>query len=247
MKGTGTLLLIPWHIGHRGDVTLNALSAARRLRVFLTEDAGETRFQLGEVLRVDCSGKEFLTIPTFRDDVFLEKAIALLRQEDVGLISSGGVPCFSDPGGWLVREARARGVPVVALAGASALTTLLSLSGYDWIVDPKTRSFRFLFFAVGDGGRLREALGVEGEPVVVFLDQMDRKLLEECLRTVAESDGERSISVFFDMTKVPKSKFPYANEVRSLSARDWRDFFRSVRWESVSDASLLIHPGGAAR
>ncbi|MFI5360709.1 MAG: SAM-dependent methyltransferase [Elusimicrobiota bacterium] len=244
MKNAHALILIPWHIGHRGDVTFNTLRAARRLRVFLAEDADEARSQMREILRVDCSGKEFLTIPVRRDQSFLERVLDILRREDVGVVSSGGVPCFSDPGGWLVRESRDRGVAMAPLAGASALTTLLSLSGYDWIVEPKTRSFCFIFFTAADVERLRGALLRKDEPIVVFLN---KNSIEECLRTVADLDGARRISLFFDMTKAPKSKFPYANEVRTSPARSWLKTARSIRWKAVSDVAVMIHPEGAGR
>lgn len=238
------LILIPWHIGDRGDVTINTLRAARRLRVFFAEDADEARSQLSEILRLDCSGKEFLTIPVHRDKAFLERALDILRREDAGVISSGGAPCFSDPGGWLVREARTRGVAITPLAGASALTTLLSLSGYDWILEPATKSFRFIFFAAADAERLRDALLHKDEPVVVFLN---KRSIEACLRVVAKRDDARRVSLFFDMTKVPPSKFPYANEVRTLPAGSWMKAFRRIHWDLVSDLALLIHPEGAER
>ena len=238
------LVLIPWHIGDRGDVTFNTLRAARRLRVFFAEDAGEARSQLSEILRLDCSGKEFLTIPIRRDEDFLKQVFKVLSREDAGVISSSGAPCFSDPGGWLVREARTRGVAIIPLAGASALTTLLSLSGYDWILEPTTKSFRFIFFGAADVERMRDALLRKDEPVVVFLN---KRSIEACLRAVAKQDAARRVSLFFDMTKVPKSKFPYANEVRTLPAGSWMKAFRRIHWEFVSDVALLIHPEGAER
>ncbi|OGR47817.1 MAG: hypothetical protein A2X40_04015 [Elusimicrobia bacterium GWC2_65_9] len=238
------LVLIPWHIGDRGDVTLNTLRAARRLRVFFAEDADEACSQMSEILRLDCSDKEFLTIPIRRDEGFLKRVFEVLRREDAGVISSGGAPCFSDPGGWLVREVRSRGVEITPLAGASALTTLLSLSGYDWMLEPKTKSFRFIFFVAADVERLRDALLRKDEPVVVFLNKSS---IEECLRSVAKLDADRSISLFFDMTKVPKSKFPYANEVRTLPAGSWMKALRRIHWKSVSDVALLIHPEGTER
>ena len=47
----------------------------------------------------------------------------------VALVSDAGTPLISDPGLKLVREARARSLPVTCLPGASALTTALAVAG----------------------------------------------------------------------------------------------------------------------
>ncbi|MCM2305316.1 MAG: SAM-dependent methyltransferase, partial [Elusimicrobia bacterium] len=127
-----TLFLVPWHIGNRLDITVNAARVARELRVFLAEEPELTRRQFEGDLGVDCKGKEFLLIPEKEDPRFLKEVLARLAAQDVALICSGGIPCFIDPGAWLVRSLRAREVPVRALAGASILSTMLSLSGMDW-------------------------------------------------------------------------------------------------------------------
>ena len=53
-----------------------------------------------------------------------------LRQgRDVALVSDAGTPGISDPGFRLVREARAAGLPVLPVPGASAAVAALSVSG----------------------------------------------------------------------------------------------------------------------
>ncbi len=50
---------------------------------------------------------------------------------DIGLVSEAGLPAVADPGAALVRRAHELGVPVVALAGASALLLALASSGFN--------------------------------------------------------------------------------------------------------------------
>ncbi|MBI4676593.1 MAG: hypothetical protein HY748_03320 [Elusimicrobia bacterium] len=234
-----TLYLIPWHIGARGDMTLNAVHMARRLRAFLAEEAEEARSQFFKVLRLDCAGKEFLTIPARPEPGFVNRVLALLAKEDVGLVSSGGMPCFADPGGWLVRDLRSRGVDIAPMAGASSLTTLLTLSGFDWLEDPPTRRFSFTFFEeTGPHDDFRETVGRRFEPVIVFLRA---RAFASCLKMMKDLAGQRPIAAFFDMTK-PKPKFPYADQVRTMSANEWEAGVKKVRWEKVSDIALMIHP-----
>jgi 16S rRNA (cytidine1402-2'-O)-methyltransferase len=50
---------------------------------------------------------------------------------DIGLVSEAGLPAVADPGAALVQRAHELDVPVVALAGASALLLALASSGFN--------------------------------------------------------------------------------------------------------------------
>ncbi len=242
-ESRGRLILIPWHIGHDGDLSINVLRTTQRLRSFLAEEPDASRWHFERILPQGARDKVLLRIPTKPNGGFLRRVVGLLEREDVGLVASGGVPCFIDPGAWLVRELRERGVPIVPLPGPSGLTTLLSMSGLDWTMDGLS-TFTFVFFcrpkAASPRPDLREALGRRGEPLVVFLQVSE---LRACLEELRAGGDDRRVSVFFDLTKPPGARFPYANQVRTLTVREWLRLFRRVRWKSVSDLALLVHPG----
>ncbi|MDI7268650.1 MAG: SAM-dependent methyltransferase, partial [Myxococcota bacterium] len=244
-ESRGRLILIPWHIGHDGDLSINVLRTARRLRAFLAEDPEETRWHFERVLPQGARGKLLLRIPDTPHAGFLRRVVTLLRQEDVGLVASGGVPCFIDPGAWLVRELRERGVPIVPLPGPSGLSTLLSLSGLDWTMG-RLNTFTFVYFCRSKEflrPQLREALGRRGEPLVVFLLVGE---LRDCLLALRQGGDDRPVSVFFDLTKPPGPRFPFANQVRTLTVRDWLRVHPRVPWKRVSDLALLVHPAPEA-
>ena len=233
------LILIPWHIGDWRDVTFHAVSELKRLRCLAVEDAAEARAQLAQ-LRLDGSGKEFLAVPPRPRPAFLRRVLARLRREDVGMLSLGGVPCFMAPGGWLVRELRGRGVPVRALAGASSLTAVLSLSGFDWVETPHSRSFSFVFFDErGDQSCFRAAAGRAGEPVVVFVR---KHAFRDCLRGLRRAVGDRPVTAFFDLTKNPPEDYPHADRVRTMSCAGWLREAARIPWRKVADVALLVHP-----
>lgn len=230
------LRLIPWHIGDRHDLTLQAARLARKLRVFLAEEPDVTRRQFEE-LGVDCRDKLILLIPEREDPALLARVKELLAVEDVGLVSSGGVPCFIDPGAWLVREVRAAGGAVAASAGASIFSTMLSLSGIEWTQEHGRGSF---VIYSGAEGRERFLEAVRRlEPVFVFLNV---PRLRECLRLMEPELGSRPVTLFFDLTKVPASKFPYADRTRTLDCRGWLAEVERIDWERVSDVALMVHP-----
>jgi len=135
---------------------------------------------------------------------------------------------------------------VQALAGASALSTVLSLSGVDWGVDPN-HFFSFVFFSDQTTRRekdaIQRALGRAGEPIVVFLRVPH---FRACLRAVAAGGAGRRVSAFFDLTKVPREQFPWADQVRTLPCRAWLKEAAKLRWGAVSDVVLLVHPDGGA-
>lgn len=241
-----TLFLVPWHIGNRLDVTVHAARVARKLRLFLAEEPGLTREQFTRDLGIDCAGKEFLLIPEKEDPAFLKTVLAALAAEDAALICSGGIPCFIDPGAWLVKRLREREQPVRALAGASILSTMLSLSGVDWTGAHNRGTFViYLDAAPGAGGNevFLDAVRRAREPVFVFLNVHKFK---ECLSALRPLAGGREVSVFFDLTKKTKGKYPYADRVMTMGAAAWLKAAEKIPWKEISDVALMVHPAERA-
>ena len=72
----------------------------------------------------------------------LQKGEGILRRIEAGescaLCSDAGMPCVSDPGEVIVRDALARGIKVVPVPAASACVTALAVSGQDtsrWVFE----------------------------------------------------------------------------------------------------------------
>ena len=239
---THRFLLIPWHIGNMRDITVHTAQAARGMRVFLAEEPELTKVQFEKDMGIDCAGKEFLPIPEKADAKYLKEVLALLEKEDVALVCSGGIPCFIDPGAWLVKSLRERGVPITALAGASILSTMLSLSGVDWTGTHNRGTF-IIYLASGPGGgphaSLLEAVRREDEPVFVFLALSQ---FRDCMRTMEPVIGKRVVTAFFDLTKVPRTKFPYADRMITMGCREWLKEAERIPWKDISDVALMVHP-----
>ena len=236
------LILIPWHIGNMLDVTYNAIKTIRRLRLLLVEEPELTKRQFEHDFKIDCREKEFLAIPEEESQPFMEEIQARLRTEDVGLLASTGAPCFIDPGAWLVRRLISGGTPVVSQSGASILSTMLSLSGVDWSGANNRGTFVFYPRSGPEAGTNKaflEAVGRQSEPVFIFLG-LDQ--FRECLTAMAPIVGDRPLTAFFDLTKVPKSKFPFADRLQTMTCQEWLQEADRINWQEISDVSLMVHP-----
>lgn len=234
------LLLIPWHVGDIRDITLNTMQAIRRLRVFVVEDVEASRRELGRV-SIDTRSKVLWPLTDERDEALLSTVLATIAKEDVGLLSSGGTPCFIDPGSWLVAEVRRRGIPVTALAGASALTLAIALGGEDLRRGIGTATMMYPLLGndgVLDKAPIAQAAG-RGEAVYLF-PNMDR--LDDCLDALAEVAADRRLTAFFDLTKTPVERYPNANKILTTTCGKWRDHRDKFTAEGLSEVALLLHP-----
>jgi 16S rRNA (cytidine1402-2'-O)-methyltransferase len=131
----------------------------------------------------------------------MKKAAAALLQEleegrSVAVVTDGGTPGISDPGGYLVSLARERGVPVVPVPGASALSAILSVAG------SPTGPVSFAgFLSIKSGRRRRslEALLRRGDGLVLF--ESPHRILK-LLGELHELAPERRLLIGREMTKV---------------------------------------------
>lgn len=117
-------------IGNLQDLSFRARQALEQADSILCED---TR-RISQLL-------SFYGIPTHRRlircDAYAERlntpiwVAELLRGKCFGLVSDAGTPALSDPGARLVRACQQAGIQVVPIPGVSAVTALLSVSGFE--------------------------------------------------------------------------------------------------------------------
>lgn len=154
----------------------------------------------------------------------------LLAGEDLAMVSDGGTPVIADPGAELVRAALDAGVRVVPVPGPSAVTALLSASGF-----PGDRYLfeGFLPHRAGERRRRLRALRGEGYPIVAF-ESPHR--LADTLKDLERIFGERRIVIGRELSKLHECLLAgSAREISDLMLGD------SVRGE----ISLVIAPATA--
>jgi 16S rRNA (cytidine1402-2'-O)-methyltransferase len=129
----------------------------------------------------------------------LTRGPQILRQlgdgKSVALVTDAGTPGISDPGFLLVRDARAAGVPVVPVPGASAVATALSAAGM-----PADRFVFDGFLPIKPGRRLNRLTALRELETTVVLYESPHRILAT-LEAITEVFGAREIVVARELTK----------------------------------------------
>jgi 16S rRNA (cytidine1402-2'-O)-methyltransferase len=127
------LYIVATPIGNLGDITLRACDVLRGVAAVACEDTRVT----GRLLNHLGIKARMIRYDDHASEGDRARLLALMAEQPVALVSDAGTPLISDPGYRLVRDARAAGIAVTSLPGASAATVALTLSGLP--------SDRFLF------------------------------------------------------------------------------------------------------
>jgi 16S rRNA (cytidine1402-2'-O)-methyltransferase len=152
------LIFVPTPLGNLRDITLRALDTLRACDLLVAED---TRTALRLLNALDLPPKP---IWSYREQNAHAVTSAILERAATSLVAvttDAGMPGISDPGRDLIVAARARGVPVDVLPGASAFVCAAVLSGF------RLEGFSFEGFvprASGERARALRAAMERGAP-----------------------------------------------------------------------------------
>ncbi len=116
--------------------------------------------------------------------------------ESCAVVSDAGMPCISDPGEDLVRQAHKAGIQVESVPGPSAVITALCISGMS--------SGRFTFegfLSVNKPGRKAHLDELKNEKRTMIFYEAPHKLLKT-LYDMRECFGEREITIARELTKL---------------------------------------------
>lgn len=194
------LYVVPTPIGNLGDMTGRALEVLESCDLILAEDTRHTQKLLNHFnIRT-----KMISYHKFNEKQRSEEIVQRLLNEEIkaALVTDAGTPCISDPGYELVREVREKGIEVISLAGPSALTTALSISGIE------TYEFAFYGFLPRKKSELDAALKrVLKNPVKTFVFYESPKRIINLIEKIKEHMPNATLCVCKELTKVHEKTF----------------------------------------
>ena len=244
----GTLYVVPTPIGNLEDITLRALRTLREAGLIAAEDTRVTRKLLA---RYEIATR-LISFHEHNESERTGELLERLEDTDIALVSDAGAPTVSDPGRFLISAAAERGFSVVALPGASAVTTALAASGMD------ANEFVFIgFLPRRRADRAARLAALVGETRTVVAFESPHRLAAS-LSDMRETFGDRRIAVCREMTKLheevyrgtatsaaarfqkPRGEFTLVIEGASAAALE------AAREEAKPDAAALLSDAHAA-
>lgn len=188
---TGKLYLVSTPIGNLQDITLRAVNTLKKADVILAEDTRVTGKLLSHLemkkplmsYHEHSSGKRHQEI---LDMIFDGKTAALC--------SDAGMPCISDPGQQLVKDAVDAGIEVIPIPGANAMLTALIASGVS------TDRFTFMGFFPRKNKEEEISRVIHNEGTLVYYESPMRVVDTVC--AIAQLIPGRQIAVARELTKL---------------------------------------------
>ncbi len=122
------LTFVPTPIGNLGDITVRALEVLRSCDLLVAED---TRVARKLLAALELPSKTIWSYREQNADAVTGPILERAADQRVAVTSDAGMPAVSDPGRALVTAARAAGISVEVLPGASAVMAAAVLSGLE--------------------------------------------------------------------------------------------------------------------
>jgi 16S rRNA (cytidine1402-2'-O)-methyltransferase len=125
-KNNAALYIVATPIGNLQDMSARAIEVLKSVACIAAED---TRHSASLLQQFNISTPT-LSLHDYNERDRVERILERLQQgESIALISDAGTPLISDPGYFLVKEAREAGIRIVPLPGPCAAIVALSAAG----------------------------------------------------------------------------------------------------------------------
>ncbi len=187
------LYLVATPIGNLGDITLRALETLAAVDVVACEDTRTSRVLLN---RYGIRTKT-LSYHDHNQAKAGPRLIDAIREgKSVALITDAGTPLVSDPGERLSAEARAAGIRIVPIPGASAVLAALTSAGL-----PAARFFFEGFLPAKSGQRKARLASLASLDATLVFYEAPHRLSETLADMVTVFGGARVVAVCRELTK----------------------------------------------
>ena len=250
------LYIVATPIGNLSDITLRALDVLKKSDYILCED---TRISKKLLDKYEVKSK-LISNHKFNEKKNLSKIIDILKSDSVvSLISDAGTPSVSDPGAILINECVANNINIFPISGASAVSTAVSISGFN-------EKYFFYGFFPEKNNKIKEdfeKLTSINSSIVFFISPRkfnksiknikyyfsDRKILvcremtkfyEEYTRSYIEDLEPFKFDPKGELTIVISEKIKEKNSSINLKESDKKNIQKMIKKLSIKDITDLI-------
>ena len=187
-----TLYIVSTPIGNLADITFRAIDILKSVDLIACEDTRHTKI----LLNYYNIKKSLISYFEHNKIKRSKEIIALLNEgKSVALVSDAGTPGISDPGYRIIRDAIDNDIEVVAIPGANAAITVLTVSG--------TPTDRFVFEGFLPNkttARKKKLLSLKEETRTIIFYESPHRLLKS-LSDIKETLGDIDLVIAREITK----------------------------------------------
>ena len=188
-----TLYVVATPIGNLGDFSPRAVETLKNVALIAAEDTRVTQ----KLLAAFDIHTPLTSCHEHNERSKAEQIVQRMLAEgiDVAVTTDAGTPCISDPGSLLVAEAVKNSIPVLAVAGPTAMAAALSVSGMT------VEEFTFFGFLPRQKGELKtKLLEIAGKSKIAVVHESPHRVTD-LLEAVCETLPHTWVSASCDLTK----------------------------------------------
>ena len=190
----GRLWVVATPIGNLEDLGERAKRVLCEVALIAAED---TRHSAGLLARIGSHARTVALHEHNEREQCARLVGQLLAGDDIALISDAGTPLISDPGFRLVRAARAAGIVVSPVPGASAAIAALSIAGL-----PSDRFVFEGFLPARSSARCERLQALVAEPRTLIFYESSHRIVESLTDMVAMFGATRDAVIARELTKL---------------------------------------------
>lgn len=226
---TGILYIVATPIGNLEDVTYRAIRTLKEADLIFCEDTRVTK-KLLDHYNITAETRSFYGrgTKTRKPEPNFEYIISELKSgKNVAFVTDAGTPGISDPGNRLVEKAIEKNISVIPIPGASAITTLASVSGID------LTEFLFLGFPPHKKGRETFFKKVVATECPVIYYESPHRLIKN-LELLNNSAPSKNIIIGRELTKM------YEEIIRG-SVNEVLDYFNNNKKKARGEFVVIVY------
>jgi len=204
------LYMVATPIGAARDITLRALDVLRDADILAAEDTRQAR-KIMQIHGIKLGSRQIISYHDKNGDSARPRILQHLQNnKSVAYVSDAGTPLIADPGYKLIEVAIENDIDIIAVPGASAVLTGLTVSGLP------TNRFMFIGFLPPKSSARKKSLQELAaiNATLVFYESPRR--LSAALSDMVEILGHRKATVSRELTK--KFEQSYRDNLNNLAA-----------------------------